>query len=362
MKKVHVSRLIPGMKLAQPVTGLKGVILWAGEPLTPRAIKRLYLHCVEYVYIDSDGTNGPADEATADIKPVELIPDETRRKAISSVQSAFKKTMQNNKLSRSPEIEETARDLVHYLTRHQRLIQSVTAIRNRDEYLFEHSVNVSALAVMTGACMGLSEDELYHLALCGLFHDIGKIKVPPAILDKPGPLTEEELVEVRKHTIYALELLDYDPVAARVASQHHERYDGSGYPHRLAGDGIDLFAQIIGLVDAYDAMTVDRCYRGAIPVREVIEMLGGSGNYHFNFRVVKAFLANIAPYPVGSRIRLSNGQRGVVVRVGYGFPLYPTVRLLTDSNNNPLPEPQEVDLFNTRTGMIISEVEQPPPQ
>lgn len=357
MQKMHVSQLLPGMRLAQPITGVSGLRLWAGEALTISSIKRLHLHGVEYVYIDPYGNTDL--EAGADQQPVKLLPDTTRRKAMARLQFAFEDALQRNKLGRSPEIEEMAREMVHYLTRHRQLIQSITQIRSRDEYLMEHSVNVSALAIMTGACLGLAEDQLFKLGVCGLLHDIGKVKVPPAILDKPGPLSKEEYAEVQRHTLYAKELLAYDPVAARVATQHHERYDGSGYPYGLLGDDIDLFAQIVGLVDVYDAMMVDRCYRRAIPAREVIEMLSGSGNYHFSFRVVRAFVANIAPYPIGTLVRLSTGQLAVVVKVSPGFPLYPTVRLLTDEQDNPLPEPQEVDLFKGHRRVVITGVENP---
>jgi len=348
LPKIHVSMLVPGMRLSKPVYGLDEAVLWVGHALTVRAIKRLKLHRIEYV--DVEGTE---DEALAEVPTVELIPPESREKAISSVKASFQEAVHHKPSAHSPEIEETARDLVHFLTRHQRLISSISEIRSLDEYLLEHSVNVSALAIMTGACLGLGEDELYQLGVCGLMHDIGKVKVPQAILNKPGRLTADEFREVQKHTVYALELLSYDPIAAKVASQHHERYDGSGYPFMLKRDEIHVYAQIIGLADVYDAMTVDRCYRDACQAREVIELIAATGNYHFEYRIVKAFLSNIAPYPVGSKVLLSNGQSAIVVSASHHFPIYPRIRLLTDERGEQLSTFEDIDLHTGYKGLYI---------
>ena len=349
MQKVHVSLLVPGMKLAEPVlTGSDDALLWVGHTLTVRTIKLLRQHRIEYVFIEEC-----SEFESVELSPVELVPAECRARAISRVWATFEKAIHSKPVAHSPEIQETARELVNFLTKHKRLIRSISEIRSVDEYLLEHSVNVSAMAIMTGTCLGMDEDELYMLGICGLMHDIGKIKVPPEILNKPARLTEEEYKEVQKHTLYALDVLGYDEVAAKVASQHHERYDGSGYPYKLVKGEIHPYAQIIGLVDVYDALTVDRCYRSACQAREVIELVAATGNYHYDYTIVRAFLSNIAPYPVGTKVLLSNGQTALVVSSAQHFPIYPKVRLLTDEQGQPLPVYEDVDLQFGSKGLFI---------
>lgn len=229
-------------------------------------------------------------------------------------------------------------------------------IRTMDDNVFAHSVNVCVLALMTGITLGFERPKLFHLGMGAILHDIGKTKVPKSILDKPGRLTEAEYAEVKKHPQYGLDILSNNPqvssISRLVVYQHHERYNGEGYPRSLKELEIHQFAQITGMVDMYDALTANRVYRAAFLPHEAYEMIAGSGNYLFDFDIIEPFLSNIAAYPAGSIVELSTGEIAVVVSTKKGFPLYPKVRMLLDEKGRAMQEPVELDLFGCRNVVI----------
>jgi HD-GYP domain-containing protein (c-di-GMP phosphodiesterase class II) len=167
-----------------------------------------------------------------------------------------------------------------------------TALRVRDAETYEHSRRVVAFSLRLGQELSLDRSQLESLGLGAFLHDIGKIRVPDAILLKPGKLTAEEWVRMRNHPLYGQQLLKgikFLTGASLVVGQHHEKWDGSGYPRRLAGGEIDLNARIFAVADAYDAMTTDRVYRaGASYENAAAELASGAGK-HFDPMVVEVF-------------------------------------------------------------------------
>ncbi|WP_059173971.1 HD-GYP domain-containing protein [Bacillus sp. FJAT-27445] len=169
-------------------------------------------------------------------------------------------------------------------------------VEEKDGYTSDHCDRIKELAMKVGKVMGLNSDELYILNLAGFLHDVGKVKVPDGILNKPGKLTGEEYEIIKMHTVWGRELLTetnfLDLVkAGEIVEQHHERYDGLGYPHQLKGDEIRIEAAIISVVDAFDAMTSDRVYRkGMDPEDACAELVRHKGTM-FHPKVVDAFLS-----------------------------------------------------------------------
>ena len=357
MRKVPTSVLKPGMKTGRPIYNASGqVLLNSGVVLTERFIHRLKMLGVPAVYID--------DGFLPDIEINDVISEETRVQAVARV----KALLAEQERRRSPvgraiigvkDLYSTVNDIIDELLSNRSLMVNMVDIRCLDEYTFGHSVNVCVLAIITGITMGFSRQKLFHLGMGALLHDIGKIGVPLEILNKPGPLTREEFEIVKKHCAYGAAILEKDrhagPLCRLVALQHHERYGGQGYPAGLAGDEIHLFARITGMVDTYDALTADRVYRRAFPPHEAYEMIAASGNYLFDFEVVKSFLHNVAAYPLGSLVRLSSGETGVVVETVRGYSLYPRVRILFDADGAPLPAPYEIWLGEHRR-LVVREV------
>lgn len=357
MRKIPVGALRPGLKTGRPVYNGNGqVLLNSGVMLTERFIHRLKLLGIPAIYID--------DGFLPDIEINDVISEETRVQAIAKVKALLsEQSGQRSLVGRAiiglKDMYATVNDIIDELLSNHSLMVNMIDIRCLDEYTFGHSVNVCVLAVLTGITMGFNRNKLFQLGMGALLHDIGKTKIPLVLLNKNGPLTGPEFEIIKKHCTYGAEILARDPYAGPlcrlVALQHHERYNGTGYPAGLAGDEIHLFARITGLADTYDALTADRVYRRAYPPHEAYEMIAGSGDYLFDFDVVQSFLFNVAAYPLGSLLRLSSGETGVVVDTIRGFSLYPRVRILFAADGTPLTSPYELWLGEHRQ-LAVAEV------
>ena len=231
----------------------------------------------------------------------------------------------------------------------------LTRLKHQDEYTAEHSVNVSLLAISLGHHLDLAPYELENLGICGLMHDIGKMKVPDEILNKPGRLTAEEFEEMARHTTYARQMLmgrsDIYPGAVDVSWTHHERLDGSGYPRGIDSTKLSLFTRIVSVVDAYDAMTSDRVYKAGMSSLEAMKILNKNAGTQFDPEVVKKFIAMIGLYPPGYLLQMTNGEVGIILSADEGYHLKPRVIMILDKHKQPQPEqvinlatnPQDMD-------------------
>ena len=177
-------------------------------------------------------------------------------------------------------------------------IESLNAtVEAKDPYTAGHSVRVQDIALAVGTQLGLERNRLESLRLAGLLHDIGKLAVPDAILTKPARLTEEEFALIQQHSEAGARIvgnLGRLRDAVPIIRHHHERWDGRGYPHNLAGDSIPIEAAIVGLADAWDAMTTDRPYHRALTVQEALAEIRSGRGTQFAPAVVDAFLATLS--------------------------------------------------------------------
>lgn len=243
---------------------------------------------------------------------------------------------------------------------------NLSDIRTMDDYTFAHSVNVCILALLTGITLNYSRAALKLLGIGALLHDIGKVCIPLNILNKPGKLTPKEYKEICRHSELGYEMLrqqkGISQVSAQVALQHHERYDGSGYPQGLKGEDIHEFARITGVVDVFDALTADRIYRPAFPNYEAYEMLAAAGNFTHDYKIVEAFLYNIAVYPVGTLVKLNSGDIAVVIGTRRGQSYRPKVKLLFNDSGKAFKEKTIIDLaeeLKYSVVRVLSEEEMP---
>ncbi len=224
----------------------------------------------------------------------------------------------------------------------------ITQMKTRDEYTFQHSVSVSALAVSFGRILKLPREEIKELSLGGLLHDIGKANTPNHILNKPGKLDDEEFRVMRHHVVSSAELIKpmkgISDIAFNAAAQHHERYDGTGYPQGLKGDQISLHGQMLAIVDVYDAITSLRVYHTPIPPPEALRRIYQGSGTHFNPRLVDAFIKGIGIYPAGSLVRLESDMLGIVREVSTDKILQPIVQLIYDCNKSCHIPPELLDL------------------
>lgn len=224
----------------------------------------------------------------------------------------------------------------------------ICRLREQDDYTFRHSVNVSVLLVNLAKTMGNDMATLRAVGLGGLIHDVGKMLVNPAVLNKPGRLTDDEFTHMRSHvdqgSLLARQSRGIPKEAMAVLEEHHERYDGSGYPNRLRGEAISIAGRMAALSDVYDAITTERCYHKALSPAEAMRRIFEWSKHHFDPSLTHAFVRSIGIYPVGSLVRLESGFLAVVVEQHEISLLRPVVKAMFDTRRNYFISPREIDL------------------
>ena len=225
---------------------------------------------------------------------------------------------------------------------------SLCRIREADTATFMHSVSVCALLVMFGHHLDLDRATLQEAGVGGMLHDIGKMRVPDHILNKPGELTEAEAEIMRDHVRLGVETLSQTPgvpdLAMRVAAEHHERCDGSGYPRRLRGEEISLWGRMATIVDVYDAMTSNRVYSLGMEPSVALQILYRQCPASFDEELMEHFIQALGIYPVGSLVRLESDRLAVVMQQNQGGLLRPIVRVVYDIARGQALKPFDLDL------------------
>ncbi|WP_460033172.1 HD-GYP domain-containing protein [Megalodesulfovibrio paquesii] len=235
--------------------------------------------------------------------------------------------------------EALVEQVIESLLRSDDALVSLTKLKSFDEYTYTHSLNVSVLSVSFGKALRLPKHQLQLLGLAGLFHDLGKQRIPPEVLNKPGKLTSEEFEVIKSHPErgHALCLAAglKEPAVLRGILEHHEKYNGSGYPARLQGSGVHLFGRIITVADVYDALTSRRVYKNGMLPNKALSIMYNMRGEDFFPGMVERFIKSVGIYPVGSLVRLSDFSHGVVVSANPFSPLLPMVRVAFDERMRP---------------------------
>lgn len=239
---------------------------------------------------------------------------------------------------------ELVEEISDSILRHPNALISLARLKNADEYTYMHSVAVCALMLALARQLGLNEAQVREAGLAGLLHDIGKMAIPNDVLNKPGKLTDSEFATVRDHpeagSRMLIESKQVSALVLDVCLHHHEKIDGSGYPHRLAGEQISLYARMGAVCDVYDAITSNRPYkRGWDPAESIRKMAEWKG--HFDPLVFQAFVKTVGIYPVGSLVRLESGRIGVVMEQQEKSLLAPKVKVFFSAKSKT-PIVQEV--------------------
>ena len=233
-----------------------------------------------------------------------------------------KEIMHDISSGRSINIEkmnDISRSIFLRINENRDIVGCINQMRKVDEYTYTHSINVSLLCMLIGKWLKYDLKTIRQLVQAGLLHDIGKIKVPDSILNKPDKLTKYEKEEIAKHALYGYRIVeDFEEIDDNVRKgilMHHEREDGSGYPMGLKGNQINKFAKIIAIADTYDAMTSNRVYKQKESPFAVLEYLEKDSYGFFDTKIVSIFLKNIAAYYIGDYVRLNTGYTGQIVYV-----------------------------------------------
>ena len=248
------------------------------------------------------------------------------------------------------QVKVVVKECVESMLRNPGAMLWLARIKNSDEYTAEHCLRVAIYSIAMGRELGLRQDELEHLGMCGMLHDVGKIKVPSAILNKPGALTPHELRVMQSHASEGRKLLmsnqQVTAAAVDVAFSHHERLDGRGYPRGLDAPRIPHFAKIVAVVDAYDAINSDRPYSKGKSSLEALRILFEASGSQFDEELVKIFVRRIGIYPPGEIVEMNNGEVGIIIACSPLSKLKPKVLLVLNEDKQLGPE-RVVDLQET---------------
>lgn len=229
-------------------------------------------------------------------------------------------------------IHKLADGLQNSVSRNANALGCLGRIREKDNYLLEHSVNLSVLMTVFAQCRKLSADVIHQIVVGALLHDLGKILTPDEVLHKPGRLSPAEFNVMKLHARHSRDILaateGIGELTVITAAQHHERMDGTGYPEGLKGDEISVYGRMVAIADVYDAITADRVYhKGMTPTQGLKKLLEWSG-HHLDESLVRQFIHCIGLYPVGSLVLLDSGRLGVVVEINEEDQRLPVVRVM----------------------------------
>ena len=232
---------------------------------------------------------------------------------------------------------------------------SLTRIKEADTYTFQHSVSICALLVSFTHSLGMDAATVEEAGLGGLLHDIGKMKIPNEILNKPGKLTNEEFGIMKSHASLSRDLLLGVPgiseMVIQIAGEHHEKMDGGGYPRGIAGDAISQIGRMTAVVDVYDALTSNRVYHKGMEPTEVLKKLLEWSGTQLDGNLVQQFIRALGIYPVGSLVRLSGGRLAVVVEQGEDL-LRPVVRVVFDTAHKLRLQPRDLHLAHASEEIV----------
>jgi len=354
--QMNVAQLSLGMhvvELDRPWS--ESPFLFQGFHLENKKDIQMVQECCDYVYIEVTEEEWEEKKSHTKAKTIKRtryaekqniaseISDANRtyQAAKSHIKLLFTSVQLGEALS-TQETQAIVSECVNKVMQNPNAILWLTRLKTCDDYTAEHSINVSLLAIALGRHMGMDKWDLENLGICALLHDIGKMNVPDEILNKPSRLTAEEFSEMAKHTLYARKLLmersDIYPGAVDVAYNHHERLDGKGYPRGIDASRISMFTRIVTIVDAYDAMTSDRCYKAGMSSLDALRLINKHKGTQFDAEAAQKFIAMIGLYPPGYLMEMSNGEVGIILSHDKGFQLRPKVIMVLDANKDPQPE------------------------
>lgn len=318
------------MRLGRSIYGTNGEVLLArGVLLNERFLRRLHELGIEMVYI--------YDERIGDIPEEEIIPEKTRLQAIQ----ATKNVVESVQLAKRPDLSQVyqaVNSIIDDLLANRRLTISLIDIKSSGDEIFIHSVNVAVYSLIIGMALEYPYARLKDLGMGALLHDIGKVLVAQENNAKNNPYLHAEV---------GFDFLRRDPeisaIAAHVAWEHHENYDGSGGPRGIKENEIHEFARIVAVANSYDHMVSGHWGRVYYP-QQVVEYLTVESGRYFDPQIVEIFVRHVASFPVGTTVQLNTGEIGVVIKNYPGLPLRPVVRVLNDRFGEEISPPYDVDL------------------
>jgi len=376
LKKVRVEQLTVGMHLKEFCGSWMEHPFWrTGFVLTDvKDIQTILASSIKEVWIDcskgSDIAIGEAavseaeSEALVEVQMQEAVQAQRQVSPVSTADELERATkicaqskqavismFQEARMGKTIDVDGAQRmveEISDSVTRNPGALISLARLKTADDYTYMHSVAVCAMMVALAKQLGLEESEVRAAGMSGLLHDLGKAAMPMDVLNKPGKLTDEEFAIIKTHPQAGYEMLcassDVPAMALDVCLHHHEKMDGSGYPKRLHGEQISLFAKMGAVCDVYDAITSNRPYKTGWDPAESLRKMAEWSKGHFDPKVFQAFVKSLGIYPIGSLVMLQSGRLGVVVDQTDKSLTTPSVKVFFSTRSNMRIVPEVVDL------------------
>ncbi len=340
IKKIHIDALRVGMFVERYGSGSFNNPLSVYQRMVRdnNEVKLLRRSGLDWVYIDTD-KGVDVHESLGSYTRKVAFGDEVSvavklyRQTLNHVHEVFECISQGGRFNHH-DSEDVVEGLVESVHRNDAAAICLSQLNGRDEYSYTHSVNVGLLAVVFGISLGLTHAEVVRLGLAGLYHDVGKLRLPKEIISKPGRLTPGEYRIAQTHALEGYRIMadqpDIHPDLLSAVAEHHERFDGSGYPRAIQGQGMNRFARLLSVVDVYDALTSDKPYAKAKTPSEAFRVMYSVRGKSFEPQYVERFIKAMGIYPPGSFVRLNTGNYAVVCGSNTAQPLRPQVKVVYD--------------------------------
>lgn len=331
MRLIEIADVKPGMIVDSPLYGPNGEILCKkGTELKEKYISKISDYSIPHIYI--------TDEASEDITISNTISQEVKNEAYRNLKKLYtaiqsgQKSIQKEMQACLDSIDKITEDVIA-----ERIeLFDLFDIKMMNEYFYQHAVNVAIISLIIGKSLSLNELELYRLAVGAYFHDVGLMFIPKEVFDKTTTYTDNDIQVMRTHPEKGYRFAKdefYLPMKSYLAIlQHHERFDGTGYPHKKSGKDISSYGRIVAIADVYDALSSRRPYREIMsPALAYKSILQGAGT-QFDPEYVKFFTTRVSPYPVGYTLKLPDKRTGVVIKNFNKTPFNPMVRIIKEND------------------------------
>lgn len=388
LKKIKVKDLKSGMYLQEICGSWMDHPFWkkSFELTEAKDLKTLAECGISEVWIDTDKgldteseTENSSQEETDEkinislrqaalstIKPVTRVSMqeeiEIARKVHSKAATAVTSMFQEARMGKALQLEgidTLVDDITQSISRNPEAFLSLSRLKTKDNYTYLHSVAVCALMIALGKQMNLDPALTKDLGMAGLLHDVGKMMIPEEVLNKPGRLTDNEFTIIKNHPLRGWEILKasegVSTIALDVCLHHHERVDGTGYPDKLSGDNLSLFARMGSVCDVYDAITSERCYKAGWAPAESIRKMAEWQEGQFDSTIFQAFVKTIGIYPSGTLVKLKSTRLAVVIEQSDKNLLTPIVKVFFSTKANSPMQPEIVDLAQSTDSILNAE-------
>jgi len=339
MFRISSGHISEGMVIGRPIIDANNrILLNAGQVLNERYVQRIQELQIPFVYIEDQ--LGIED-------PIPPVSPATISIATANFKQCYEQCAKTGKIdvrAAQSQIDYIIDDLVN----NSSVMVGMAEVKSYDDYTYEHSVNVCVLSLILGISQDYNRLQLQALGLGSMLHDIGKIRIPLEIINKPSQLTYEEYIEVKKHPWEGFKIIngstDLPRGSAQGILQHHEHIDGRGYPRGIDEVNIHEYGLIVAVADVFDALVSDRPYRPGFSNQEAMEIMEQKKGTHLSKRFVDALFSHVNMYPPGTMVSLSNGDLAIVTQENVKDPKIPRLKLLFDADRKVYEMDNSLDL------------------